>query len=37
MEWLFRNGPVYLVVGVVVLFVVFAAVQSRKNSKEKKS
>ena len=36
MEWLLRDGPVYLVVGGVIFFIVFVAIQSHKNNQEKK-
>jgi uncharacterized protein (DUF983 family) len=33
MEWLLRDGPVYLVIVVVVSFIVFVAIRSRQNRK----
>lgn len=36
MEWILRDGPVYLVVIGVVGFIVFVALQSRKENKDDK-
>jgi len=36
MEWLLRDGPVYLCVGAVVVFFIYVAIQSNKHDKDKK-
>ena len=36
MEWLLRDGPIYLIVGGMVFFIVFMVIQSRRGDDKNK-